>query len=169
MINGPSDVVDEDTGSGSGDAEDGISVGAGGVGTASDVDAVTSGGGAVEDEREGCEEASGSDTTDEEDVVGCAELSGALEVVGVMEDAIAGGVGEGAGISDIEDDSAGAVGVGSATSEEELAIEDDGAIELERTGSGIAEETGVSGAWLGCGVGVGMTVVYDVTITTGGT
>jgi hypothetical protein len=63
-----------------------------------------------------------------------------------MEDAIAGGVGVGAGISDIEDDSAGAVGVGSATSEEELAIEDDGAIELERTGSGIAEETGVSGA-----------------------
>ena len=169
MINGPSDVVDEDTGSGSGDAEDGISVGAGGIGTASDVDAVTSGGGAVEDEREGCEEASGSDTTDEEDVVVCAELSGALEVVGVMEDAIAGGVGVGAGISDIEDDSAGAVGVGSATSEEELAIEDDGAIELERTGSGIAEETGVSGAWLGCGVGVGMTVVYDVTITTGGT
>lgn len=167
MINGPSDVVDE--GSGSGDAEDGISVGAGGVGTASDVDAVTSGGGAIEDEREGCEEASGSDTTDEEDVVVCAELSGALEVVGVMEDAIAGGVGVGAGISDIEDDSAGAVGVGSATSEEELAIEDDGAIELERTGSGIAEETGVSGAWLGCGVGVGMTVVYDVTITTGGT
>ncbi|CAN9432268.1 unnamed protein product [Alternaria alternata] len=137
---------EQSTGSGSGDAEDGIPVGAGGVGTASDVDAVTSGGGAIEDEREGCEEASGSDTTDEEDVVVCAELSGALELVGVMEDAIAGGVGVGAGISDIEDDSVGAVGVGSATSEEELTIEDDGAIELERTGSGIAEETGVSGA-----------------------
>jgi len=37
------------------------------------------------------------------------------------------------------------------------------------TGSGTAEETGISGAPLGCGVAVGMTVVYDVTITTGGT
>jgi hypothetical protein len=169
MISGPSDVVDEGAGSGSDDAEDGISVVVGGVGTASDVDAVTSGGDAMEEEEEGCEDASGGGAMDEGDGDSCAELSGVLDVVGVTEDDNAIDVGVGAGISDIEDDDAGTVGVGSAASEDELAVEDDVATELGMIGPGIAEETGVSDVWLGSGVGVGMTVVYDVTITTGGT
>jgi hypothetical protein len=172
MISGPSDVVDEGAGSGSDDVEDGISVDFGGVGTASDVDAVTSGGGAIEEEEEGCDEASGGGTMDDGDGDGdgSTELSTALDVVGVTEDDVD-AVGVGAGISDIEDDGAGAVGVGSATSEDELAVEDDEAIELGTTGSGIAEDIVTSEVVLGSkvGVGVGMTVVYDVTITTGGT
>ncbi|KAI4667341.1 uncharacterized protein J4E79_002027 [Alternaria viburni] len=171
MISGPSDVVDEGTGSGGGGADDGISVGtgAGGVGTASDVDAVadadTAGGGAIEDE-EGCTEDSGGDAMEEEGDDGCAELEGAGGMLGAAEDD---SVGVGTGISDVKDDSAGSLGVGSATSEDELASTEDEAAELGMTGSGAAEETGISGAPLGCGVAVGMTVVYDVTITTGGT
>lgn len=171
MISGPCDDVDEGAGSGSGDAEDGIFVVVGGVGTASDVDAVTSGGGATEEEDDGCDEASGGGTMDEGDGDGGTELSRALDVVGIAEDDIADSVGVGAGISDMEDDGAGAVGVGSTTSEDKLAIEEDKATELGATGSGIAEETGNSDVTLDSkvGVGDGMTVVYDVTITTGGT
>ena len=171
MISGPSDVVDEGTGSGCGGPDDGISVGAGagGVGTASDVDAVadaeTAGGGAMED-GDGCAEDSGGGAIDEGADVGCAELEGAGGMLGAEEDD---SVGVGAGISDVKDDGAGLVGVGIATSEDEAASVEDKATELDMTGSGTAEETGISGAPLGCGVAVGMTVVYDVTITTGGT
>ena len=169
MISGPSDVVDEGTASGGGCADDGNSVGAGGVGTASDVEAVadaeTSGGGAIEDE-EGCTEDSGGVAMDVEADVGCAELEGAGGMLGATEDD---GVSVGAEMSDVNDDGAGSVGVGIATSEDEAASVEDKATELDMTGSGTAEETGISGAPLGCGVAVGMTVVYDVTITTGGT
>ncbi|KAI4931568.1 hypothetical protein J4E85_004162 [Alternaria conjuncta] len=169
MINGPSDVVDEGTGSGCGGADDGISVGAGGVGTASDVDAVadaeTAGGGAIEDE-EDCAEDSCGGAIEGEDGDGCAELEGAGGMLGAAEDD---SVGVGTGNFDVKDDGAGSVGVGIATSEDEAASVEDKATELDMTGSGTAEETGISGAPLGCGVAVGMTVVYDVTITTGGT
>jgi len=168
MINGPSDVADEGTGSGCGDAEDGISVGAGGVGTASDVDAVadaeTSGGGAMDEE--GCTEDSGGGAIDEYAGDGWAELEGAGGMLGVAEED---SVGVGAGISDVKDDGTGSVSVGTATSEDETASVEDKATELDMTGSGTAEEMDISGAPLGSGVAVGMTVVYDVTITTGGT
>ncbi|KAI4644330.1 hypothetical protein J4E93_006231 [Alternaria ventricosa] len=168
MINGPSDVVDEGTGSGCGDAKDGISVGAGGVGTASDVDAVadaeTTGGGTMDEE--GCTEDSAGGAMDEDAGDGCAELESAGGMLGAAEDD---SVGVGAGISDVRDGGAGSLGVGSATSEDELASTEDEAAELGMTGSGTAEETGISGAPLGSGVAVGTTVVYDVTITTGGT
>ncbi|KAI4942053.1 hypothetical protein J4E91_010441 [Alternaria rosae] len=171
MISGPSDVVDEGAGSGCGDAEDGISVGAGagGFGTASDVDAVadaeTAGGGAIEEE-DGCAEDSGGSSMEGEDGDGCAELEEAGGILIATEDD---SVDVGAGTSDVKDDGAGSVGVGSATPEDELASTEDEAAELGMTGSGTAEETGISGARLGSGAAVGMTVVYDVTITTGGT
>ena len=144
-------------------------MGTGGVGTASDVDAVadaeTAGGGAIEDE-EGCTEDSGGGAIEGEDGDDCAELPEAGGMLGATEDD---GVSVGAGMSDVKDDGAGSLGVGTATPEEELASIEDEAAELGMTGSGTAEETGISGAPLGCGVAVGMTVVYDVTITTGGT
>ena len=171
IISGPSDVVDEGTGSGCGGPDDGISVGtgAGGVGTVSDVDAVadaeTSGGGAIDDE-DGCAEDSGGGAMEGEEDDGCAELEGAGGMLGATEDD---SVSVGAGMSDVKDDGAGSLGVGSATPDDGLASIEDEAAELGMTGSGTMEETGISGAPLGCGVAVGMTVVYDVTITTGGT
>jgi hypothetical protein len=165
MISGPSDVVDEGTGSGCDDADDGIPVGAGagGVDTASDVEADVSGGAAIDEE--GRAEASGGGAI-EEDGDGCTELSGAPDILGVTEDDDMSVV---AGTPELEDDGAGSVGVGVAACEDEVASVDDDVAELDSTGSGIAEETGISEAPLGSGVVVGMTVVYDVTITTGGT
>jgi hypothetical protein len=165
MISGPSEVVDEGTGSGCGDADDGMPVGAGagGVDTASDVEADASGGAAIDEE--GCAEASGGGPV-KEDGDGCTELSGAPDILGATEDDDMSVV---AGTSELRDDGAGSVGVGIAASEDGVASADDNAAELDRTGSGMAEEIGSPGAPLGSDVAVGMTVVYDVTITTGGT
>jgi hypothetical protein len=80
---------------------------------------------------------------------------------------VAGDVELGSTTSDVEDDAAG--GTGATTADDDgLAELDDTAAELGTTGSGDVDVmTGTSGASLGSGVGI--TVVKDVMMTTGGT
>jgi hypothetical protein len=182
MISGPSDV-EEGAGSGDGDADEGLSVGVGGGWTASEVDVtfvdvgcgwttsdvdVDSTGGATEREDD-CGELCGGGTTDEEDNVDGAELSGPpVNILSAAEEEAGGGVDVGNTTSDVEEDPA-AVDVASAMLDDDRMVElEKAADELDMMGAGCAEGLGTPGTSV-VGSGVGLTVVYDVTITTGGT
>jgi len=188
MISGPSEVDDEE-GFGDGDGVEETVVGAGEGGGWGVVDADADaedegagggaigvegfaeasgegGGGNAEEEEEGCAETAGGDAMDEDGAT-CAELSDMVDVVvGAVDDGATGGDDVGYGVADAEDGAAGGVGAGSATLEDGLVYADEEAEELGATGTGAAEEVGTS--CVGTDDGNGMTVVNDVTITTGG-
>jgi len=180
MISGPSEVDDEE-GIGNGDeveetlvgvvdadadadVEDEGAAGGGAIGVEGFVEA--SGGGGDGDTEEGCAETAGGNPMDEDGAT-CAELSDMVDVVvDAVDDGATGGDDVGYGVAGAEDGAAGGVGAGSTTLEDGLVYADDKAEELGATGAGAAEEVGTSG--VGTSDGDGMTVVNDVTITTGG-
>lgn len=174
MMRGPSDVVEDE------DGEEGVGSGAGGgssddadgvvVGVASGVDAGASG----EDGDGGGDGSCEGSRVEVVDVDGCAEGSG----VGVVDgDGCAGGstggVEEEAGCADVElsgeggEELLGAAGGVGAADAEVASDAEEAFEELGTTGSGTADVAGTWGASLGASVA--MTVVNDVTITTGGT